>query len=159
VSHRFTRLRFVFHPLADSVFISNANPACSCVYICKFQFRPIHPPLGDYQLLVLKSRDPSGAATDATAARIAAHAASPARCGRSSPAVCGQGSWWRGRFIPASSSGTLRVAVRAVVVALSTRFARRSSDRTANGEWRKRTVRRWTQTDADGESLVVVPNS
>jgi hypothetical protein len=31
------------------VFISNANPACSCVYICKFQFRPIHPPpLGDY---------------------------------------------------------------------------------------------------------------
>jgi hypothetical protein len=31
------------------VYISNANPACSCVYICKFQFRPIHPPLGDYQ--------------------------------------------------------------------------------------------------------------
>jgi hypothetical protein len=26
------------------VFISNANPTCSCVYICKFQFRPIHPP-------------------------------------------------------------------------------------------------------------------
>jgi hypothetical protein len=26
------------------VYISNANPACSCVYICKFQFRPIHPP-------------------------------------------------------------------------------------------------------------------
>jgi hypothetical protein len=25
-------------------YISNANPACSCVYICKFQFRPIHPP-------------------------------------------------------------------------------------------------------------------
>jgi hypothetical protein len=25
-------------------FITNANPACSCVYICKFQFRPIHPP-------------------------------------------------------------------------------------------------------------------
>jgi hypothetical protein len=25
-------------------FNSNANPACSCVYICKFQFRPIHPP-------------------------------------------------------------------------------------------------------------------
>jgi hypothetical protein len=24
--------------------ISNANPACSCVYICKFQFHPIHPP-------------------------------------------------------------------------------------------------------------------
>jgi hypothetical protein len=32
------------------VIISNANPACSCVYICKFQFRPIHPPLGDYQV-------------------------------------------------------------------------------------------------------------
>jgi hypothetical protein len=32
------------------VYISNANPACSCVYICKFQFRPIHPPLGDYHL-------------------------------------------------------------------------------------------------------------
>jgi hypothetical protein len=26
------------------VYISNANPACSCIYICKFQFRPIHPP-------------------------------------------------------------------------------------------------------------------
>jgi hypothetical protein len=32
------------------IYISNANPACSCVYIYKFQFRPIHPPLGDYQL-------------------------------------------------------------------------------------------------------------
>jgi ribonuclease HI len=32
------------------IYISNANPACSCVYICKFQFCPIHPPpLGDYQ--------------------------------------------------------------------------------------------------------------
>jgi hypothetical protein len=30
--------------LTDSFPISNANPACSCVYICKFQFRPIHPP-------------------------------------------------------------------------------------------------------------------
>jgi hypothetical protein len=26
------------------VYISNTNPACSCVYICKLQFRPIHPP-------------------------------------------------------------------------------------------------------------------
>jgi hypothetical protein len=26
------------------VFISNANSSRSCVYICKFQFRPIHPP-------------------------------------------------------------------------------------------------------------------
>jgi hypothetical protein len=38
-------LEICFAPsLADSFFISNANPACSCVYICKFQFRPIHPP-------------------------------------------------------------------------------------------------------------------
>jgi hypothetical protein len=41
-------LRFVLHPLSRTRFISNANPACSCVYICKFQFRPIHPTLGDY---------------------------------------------------------------------------------------------------------------
>jgi hypothetical protein len=39
------RLRFVLHPLSRTrFFITNANPACSCVYICKFQFRPIHPP-------------------------------------------------------------------------------------------------------------------
>jgi hypothetical protein len=31
-------------PSLGLVYISNANPACSCVYICKFQFRPIHPP-------------------------------------------------------------------------------------------------------------------
>jgi hypothetical protein len=38
-------LAIFFAPsLADSFPISNANPACSCVYICKFQFRPIHPP-------------------------------------------------------------------------------------------------------------------
>jgi hypothetical protein len=38
-------LGFVFHPLSRTrFFITNANPACSCVYICKFQFRPIHPP-------------------------------------------------------------------------------------------------------------------
>jgi hypothetical protein len=31
------------------IIISNANPSRSCVYICKFQFRPIHPPpLGDF---------------------------------------------------------------------------------------------------------------
>jgi hypothetical protein len=41
-------LRFVFTPSLGLDYISNANPACSCVYICKFQFRPIHPPLGDY---------------------------------------------------------------------------------------------------------------
>jgi hypothetical protein len=44
------RLGFVLHPLLRTrFFITNANPACSCVYICKFQFRPIHPPLGDFQ--------------------------------------------------------------------------------------------------------------
>jgi hypothetical protein len=49
VSHTSFCLRFVLHPLSHGlVYISNANPACSCVYICKFQFRPIHPPLGDY---------------------------------------------------------------------------------------------------------------
>jgi hypothetical protein len=37
-------LRFVFTPSLGLILISNANPACSCVYICKFQFRPIHPP-------------------------------------------------------------------------------------------------------------------
>jgi hypothetical protein len=51
VSQFIIRLRFVFTLSRGLVFISNANPACSCVYICKFQFRPIHPPLGDYQPL------------------------------------------------------------------------------------------------------------
>jgi hypothetical protein len=31
------------------VYISNVNPACSCDYFWEFQFRPIHPPLGDFQ--------------------------------------------------------------------------------------------------------------
>jgi hypothetical protein len=39
------------------IYISNANPACSCVYICKFQFRPIHPPLGDYQIPQVGDKD------------------------------------------------------------------------------------------------------
>jgi hypothetical protein len=42
--------------LSDSFFISNANPSRSCVYICKFQFRPIHPPLGDFHLPRVLSR-------------------------------------------------------------------------------------------------------
>jgi hypothetical protein len=38
-------LGFVLRPLSRTrFFITNANSACSCVYICKFQFRPIHPP-------------------------------------------------------------------------------------------------------------------
>jgi hypothetical protein len=41
----FICLRFVLRPLPRTrFFITNANPACSCVYICEFQFRPIHPP-------------------------------------------------------------------------------------------------------------------
>jgi hypothetical protein len=41
----FICLRFVLRPLSRThFFITNANPACSCVHICKFQFRPIHPP-------------------------------------------------------------------------------------------------------------------
>jgi hypothetical protein len=41
-------------------FISNANPAYSCVYICKFQFRPIHPPLGDFQLVWGRTDETAG---------------------------------------------------------------------------------------------------
>jgi hypothetical protein len=37
-------LAICFTPSRGLGFISNANPACSCVYIWKFQFRPIHPP-------------------------------------------------------------------------------------------------------------------
>ena len=44
MSHFIICLRFVFTPSLGLDYISNANPACSCVYICKFQFRPIHPP-------------------------------------------------------------------------------------------------------------------
>jgi hypothetical protein len=50
-------LAICFHALSlGLVFISNTNPACSCVYICKFQFRPIHPPLGDYQMATRRKR-------------------------------------------------------------------------------------------------------
>jgi hypothetical protein len=43
-------LGFVLRPLLRTRFLFlTLTPACSCVYICKFQFRPIHPPpLGDY---------------------------------------------------------------------------------------------------------------
>jgi hypothetical protein len=44
------RLGFVLCPLLRThLLLLTLTPACSCVYICKFQFRPIHPPLGDYQ--------------------------------------------------------------------------------------------------------------
>jgi hypothetical protein len=40
------RLGFVLRPLLRTRFLLlTLTPACSCVYICKFQFRPIHPPL------------------------------------------------------------------------------------------------------------------
>jgi hypothetical protein len=39
------RLRFVLRPLLRTrSLLLTLTPACSCVYICKFQFRPIHPP-------------------------------------------------------------------------------------------------------------------
>jgi hypothetical protein len=50
----FICLRFVFHPLSRTCFlITNANPACSCVYICKFQFCPIHPPSRRLSLFIV----------------------------------------------------------------------------------------------------------
>jgi hypothetical protein len=51
------------------VYISNANPTCSCVYICKFQFRPIHPP----------SRRLSGASVAWRTRQFGAPATSPGR--------------------------------------------------------------------------------
>jgi hypothetical protein len=46
------RLGFVLRPLLQThLLLLTLTPACSCVYICKFQFRPIHPPLGDYHVL------------------------------------------------------------------------------------------------------------
>jgi hypothetical protein len=48
------RLGFVLRPLLRThLLLLTLIPACSCVYICKFQFCPIHPPLGDYQLQAL----------------------------------------------------------------------------------------------------------
>jgi hypothetical protein len=39
------RLGFVLRPLLRTrLLLLTLTPACSCVYICKFQFRPIHPP-------------------------------------------------------------------------------------------------------------------
>jgi hypothetical protein len=37
--------------------ISNANPTCSCVYICKFQFRPIHPPSRRLSVTIFDLKD------------------------------------------------------------------------------------------------------
>jgi hypothetical protein len=38
-------LGFVLRPLLRTRFLLlTLTPTCSCVYICKFQFRPIHPP-------------------------------------------------------------------------------------------------------------------
>jgi hypothetical protein len=59
-------LAICFTPSCGLIYISNANPACSCVYICKLQFHPIHPPLGDYQV---QSRHVFGHAVYASAPR------------------------------------------------------------------------------------------
>ena len=50
MSHLLIRLGFVLRPLSwTRLLLLTLTPACSCVYIYKFQFRPIHPPpLGDY---------------------------------------------------------------------------------------------------------------
>jgi hypothetical protein len=45
MSHLLIRLGFVLCPLLRThLLLLTLTPACSCVYICKFQFRPIHPP-------------------------------------------------------------------------------------------------------------------
>jgi hypothetical protein len=45
VSHLLICLGFVLRPLLRTRFLLlTLTPACSCVYISKFQFRPIHPP-------------------------------------------------------------------------------------------------------------------
>jgi hypothetical protein len=45
VSHLLIRLGFVLRPLSwTRLLLLTLTPPCSCVYICKFQFRPIHPP-------------------------------------------------------------------------------------------------------------------
>jgi hypothetical protein len=45
VSHLLIRLGFVLRPLLwTHLLLLTLISACSCVYICKFQFRPIHPP-------------------------------------------------------------------------------------------------------------------
>jgi hypothetical protein len=55
------RLGFVLRPLSRTrFFISNANPACSCVYICKFQFRPIHPPSRRLSATLVQEQDREG---------------------------------------------------------------------------------------------------
>jgi hypothetical protein len=43
-------LRFVFTPSLGLDYISNANPACSCVIFVNFSFALFTPPLGDYQV-------------------------------------------------------------------------------------------------------------
>jgi hypothetical protein len=51
VSHLLIRLGFVLRLSRGLVsLLLTLTPACSCIYICRFQFRPIHPPLGDYQM-------------------------------------------------------------------------------------------------------------
>jgi hypothetical protein len=51
VSHSLFARDLFFTLSLGLAYISNANPACSCAYVYKFQIRPIHPPLGDFQLV------------------------------------------------------------------------------------------------------------
>jgi hypothetical protein len=47
------RLGFVLRPLLRTrLLLLTLTPACSCVYICKFQFRPIHPPSRRLSLVI-----------------------------------------------------------------------------------------------------------
>jgi hypothetical protein len=92
VSHLLIRLGFVLRPLSRTRFlIANANPVCSCVYICKFQFRPIHPP---------SRRLSAAAATVATASAVRANGASATAYG--SPASH-HGANGPGNGVPVSS--------------------------------------------------------
>jgi hypothetical protein len=53
-NHRVIRFIFLvdlfFPSLPNSDFILTLTPAWSVLKVCKFQFPPIHPPLGDFQL-------------------------------------------------------------------------------------------------------------
>jgi hypothetical protein len=42
---------FVFPSLSDLDYILTLTPTWSVIKVCKFQFPPIHPPLGDFQRL------------------------------------------------------------------------------------------------------------
>jgi hypothetical protein len=55
VSHRFTRLRFVLHPLADSVLFLTLTRLVVVFIFVNFSFALFTPPLGDYHFCRLRS--------------------------------------------------------------------------------------------------------